>query len=60
MLLLPGFLNRYRGVKANNVSYMYYHIRELVEDSNMAANFRPPLEVLKEGINKLFNKFIEN
>ena len=28
--------------------------------SNMAANFRPPLEILKEGINKLFNKFIEN
>jgi len=26
----------------------------------MAANFRPPLEILKEGINKLFNKFIEN
>ena len=28
--------------------------------SNMAANFRPPLEILKEDINKLFNKFIEN
>ena len=26
----------------------------------MAANFRPPLKILKEGINKLFNKFIEN
>ena len=28
--------------------------------SKMAANLRPPLEILKEGINKVFNKFIEN
>ena len=28
--------------------------------SNMAANFRHLLEILKEGINTLFNKFIEN